>query len=239
MRIRVYLFSIAAGILVFTSCKNKPAKPKDTIASTPQQLQVKATDLIRAYMAEATSNNGKFSDSTLLFQSRLTELVYEKNEFVPAWCKEENWLPAGDSLFDMIGKARLYGLFPEDYHVKDLAGIRERFYNDSLTKGDRKDASLWARADMLLTDAFIQMIQDIKLGRLPQDSITLRKDSVLTDSFYISRFILVQQSTPVSQIMQSLEPRHRGYHALKKGIPKFLDSADHREFTNVPAGIRD
>ena len=51
-----------------------------------------------------------------------------------------------------------------------------------------KDAASWARADLMLSDAFISIIHDIKLGRLPNDSITLRKDSVLTEEFVSSKF---------------------------------------------------
>ncbi len=238
MRIKVHFFAIIACLLVFTACKNKGGTRKDTIAVTPEQLQAKATDIIRSSIIHAAASGGTLSDSVILSQSRLSKLLYEKYEYVPVWCKEKNWLPAGDSFFHFIDKAQLFGLFPEDYHAKEIAAIRAQFYNDSLGKHDRKDALLWAKADMMLTDAFFQMVKDIKLGRLPQDSITLRKDSVLTDSFYMSQFDGIQQ-TSFAQVFQSLEPQHKGYLALKKAIPKFLDSADHRSFTKVPAPGKD
>jgi murein L,D-transpeptidase YcbB/YkuD len=98
---------------------------------------------------------------------------------------------------------------------------------------------LWSMADMMLTDAFVRLIKDIKLGRLPQDSVTLRKDSVLSDEFYQQQFDALQQTGSVNQLMQSLEPKQWGYRILKKGIQKFLDSADYRQFTIVPAPGKD
>jgi murein L,D-transpeptidase YcbB/YkuD len=91
----------------------------------------------------------------------------------------------------------------------------------------------------MLTDAFVSLIKDIKLGRLPQDSVTLRKDSVLSDEFYMQQFDALLQSGSVNQLMQSLEPRQRGYVLLKKGIQKFLDSTDYKEFTQVPPPGKD
>lgn len=134
-------------------------------------------------------------DSTILLsQARIAKLLYEKKSFEPLWCQKEEWLPTGDSLFSFIESSQLFGLFPEDYHIEQLKDIRQKFFIDSLAKGDRKDAALWSKADIMLTDAFVQIIKDVKLGRLPQDSITLRKDSVLNDAFYQQQFDILQQS---------------------------------------------
>lgn len=238
MRVNIILPAIVC-IFVFAACNNKGGKTKNTIAATPQQLQAQTVDYIKSSITDAAGNNGKLSDSLLLTQSRLAKLVYEKNNFVPVWCKEELWLPAGDSFFTIIDKAQLLGLFPEDYHVKELTHIRGLFKNDSLARGDRKDVALWAKADMLLTDAFVQMIKDVKLGRLPNDSVTLRKDSVLSDSFYLAQFTGLVQQGSVSQVIQSLEPRHKEYKLLKKGIQKFLDSASYGQYTKVPLPGKD
>ena len=55
----------------------------------------------------------------------------------------------------------MYGLFPEDYHSVQLNTILDKFRNDSLGKAERLDAALWSRADLLLTDAFIQAVKDV------------------------------------------------------------------------------
>jgi len=228
------------GLFVFASCNSKGKKPADTIASTPEDLQEKVKSIIRSSMKQAVDNNGRLEDSTILLtQARIAKLFYEKNGFTPIWCGKEQWLSSGDSLFQFIEKAQLFGLFPEDYHVKELAAIREKFIVDSAARSDRKDAMLWSMAEMMLTDAFVRMTKDIKLGRLPQDSVTLRKDSVLSDEFYQQQFDALQQTGSVNQVMQSLEPKQRGYRLLKKGIQKFLDSADYRPFTIVPSPGKD
>ncbi len=220
------------------ACNNK-GKKGDNFASTPQDLQRKATDLIQELTGKAITNNGQLDDSTVtLSQARIAKLLYEKTSFEPLWCKKEEWLPEGDSLFNFIESSQLFGLFPEDYHISQLKTIREKFTADSFAKGDRKDAALWSQADLMLTDAFVQIVKDIKLGRLPQDSITLRKDSVLSDDFYQQQFDMLKESG-VTKVVQSLEPTHWGYHLLKACIKKFLDSAEYKQFTAVPYPVKD
>jgi murein L,D-transpeptidase YcbB/YkuD len=81
----------------------------------------------------------------------------------------------------------------------------------------------------------VHIIKDLKLGRLPNDSVTLRKDSVLTDEFFQQQFLALQQTGSLHGILSNLEPRHNGYLQLKAGIKHFLDNASFREFTRVPS----
>jgi murein L,D-transpeptidase YcbB/YkuD len=235
-KISTFLFIICITCLFsFVGCKSKSKKPVHIIARSPQELQQKIPDIIQGYIELAIDSNGKIDDSTILKQFRLTQLIYEKNQFEPAWSKTERWLLTGDSLYSFIVNAQLLGLFPEDYHVKELAAIKKRFSIDTAAKADRKDVSLWSKADLLLTDAFLQIVKDVRLGRLPQDSITLRKDSILTDEFYKEQFAIVQHSASLPLVISSLEPKQRGYDSLKAGIKKFLNNADYRSFTTVPS----
>lgn len=227
---------IAVCFFVSIGCNNKDKK--ESIASTPQELQEKITSLIQRFTEQSNNDNARLNDSILLNQPRLTKSFYQKKFFEPFWCKRKSWLPVADSLFHFIETAQLFGLFPEDYHVKQLKEIRQKFFADSLGNNDKKDAGLWYQADILLTDAFAEIVKDIKLGRLPQDSITLRKDSVLTDEFYLQKLDALQQSGLLA-IIQSLEPSQKGYHLLKAGIKKFLDSADYKQFTIVPYPEKD
>lgn len=230
------LFSCIAGLSILVSCHGQKEKVTDSIASNPQELQSKASSLIEDGITAAVSGEGLFGDSSIaLRQAQLVKMIYEKDTYTPLWCKQEQWLPLGDSLASLIEHAQLYGLFPEDYHAPQLKEIRNRILNDSLAKGDRKDAALWSKADIIMTDALFQMIRDVKLGRLPQDSITLRKDSVLSDDFFQQQFDAIKKSGAITSVFQQLEPKHDGYQALKAGIPKFLASAKNQKFTMVPS----
>lgn len=226
-------------LLVIAACNNKSKNPHAVITQSPQELQEIAPDLIRNFIDNAKSDSSKIDDSTALSQLSIVQMLYEKNNYIPVWSKEQQWLPLGDSLYNLIAAAQLLGLFPQDYHLKELATIRNFFFKDSTGKSERKDALLWSRADIMLTDAFAHIIKDVKLGRLPQDSITLRKDSVLQDDFFIAKLAEVKQSNSFTTVIASLEPNIRGYKLLKEGIKKFLDSADYKSFTVVPSVTTD
>ena len=222
-------------LLIFISCNNQKEPPAQQIASTPQELQVKSKDLLKSYLDFADKNKGKINDSVSLTMMEELKEIYKRNQSEPAWSKEEVWLTSGDSLFDFIENSRLLGLFPEDYHYSQLVEIRAKIFNDSLKKNDRRDAALWARADLFLTDAFVHIVKDVRLGRLPQDSITMRRDSVLDIEFYWKQFSALQKDQPLSDIVKSLEPNHNDYWQLKAGIKKFLETADYNEHTKIPS----
>ena len=131
------LIGIAVCLFVLAGCNNKDKKG-DSIAGTPQELQEKVTALIQRFTEQATWDNTKSYDSVLFNQPRLTILLYKTKSFEPLWSKTEEWLPAGDSLFNFIESSQLFGLFPEDYHVKGLKEIRQKFFADSLAKSDKK-----------------------------------------------------------------------------------------------------
>lgn len=219
---------------VLFSCNGKGQS--GSIADTPSELQQKVPGIIQELLGKTIAANGVLEDSvTVLQQARITGILYSAREYAPIWSFEEKWLPAGDSLFRVLDQAKLLGLFPEDYHVPALSSIRKIIEADSAGKAERKDAMIWSQADMMLTDAFVQLIKDIRLGRLPMDSITLRKDSALSDSFYVQQLMALQQGSPLSKLITALEPKHRGYQLLKEGIPAFLAKADYRTYTRVPS----
>ncbi|MEI9944867.1 MAG: L,D-transpeptidase family protein [Chitinophagaceae bacterium] len=225
---------LLVSLCVFASCRSKKSSGKD-MAASPEELNAKVTDLIRSIIDFAGTNEGKVDDSASLDFNAVVKMVYEKEKYASVWSENEKWKPLGDTLLRFIDNAKLYGLFPQDYHYDVLDSIRIKFFNDSLSESDRKNAALWSKADVLLTDAFVHIVKDIKLGRLPQDSITLRKDSVLTDEFYYQRLKLVQKNNAFGLVFHALEPKYTGYNQLKAAIPAFLSNVSNKVYTLVPA----
>jgi murein L,D-transpeptidase YcbB/YkuD len=168
-----------------------------------------------------------------LKRAALVFTLYHRNGYVPVWSHEQSWLSTADSLKSFIENSRLFGLFPEDYHAEELGDLQSKLGDDSVAMS-KYDPQLWSRADLLLSDAFMNLVHDVKLGRIPADSLSERKLSNLPDSFYIASFDKLQRGTLLSDLLRSLEPRALGYRRLKAALPKFLSSIQNREFTNVP-----
>ena len=227
----VYYSFIVFAVL---ACNNAKQPPATDIAKTPQELDIKATDIIESALGYAAGHEGRIDDSIQLVNTRLLQLIYENNEYITLWSSQEQLTPAADSLRTFIGNANLYGLFPADYHYSLVDSVNRLFQADTFGRSAKRDAVLWAKIDMMMTDAFCRLVTDLKLGRLPQDSVTQRKDSVLSDEFYTAQFQSIYQGGSLTDMFHALEPRHTGYHLLKNSIKSFLDSADYKVYTKVP-----
>lgn len=224
-------WQLIAVLLCIAACNTESNKVNDTvIADTPQQADVKQAELIEKLVSYAASHDGKVNDSIRLKQMALLQKLYSQNNYQPIWSKEENWQSIADSLYTIIRLSRFYGLFPTDYHSHSLLRIRNVVITDSL---QRKNAALWARADVLFTDALFGLAHDLKLGRLAKDSVTLRSDSLLNDDYFMAICSEAIANKNIRPALEALEPAHEGYHRLKNAIPLFLDSAVFKKFTYI------
>lgn len=234
---RISIFPAFFLLSLLVSCHNAQKPPEKEIVLSPEELNNHITELIRSTLEYAGASGGKIDDSLRLsFLSPLAQWYSQRN-YEAAWNPGQQWRGLSDSMLSLIHDARLYGLFPEDYQLAPLETIHARLAGDSSGQSEKKDAVLWSKADILLTDAFIHFIKDIKLGRLPQDSISLRSDSLLTDSFYVAQIqLLLNKERSLSGIVSALEPPHPGYRELKNSIRHFLDSADfEHSYTKLPS----
>jgi len=224
---------LAIFALCLSSCKEKSKPEEKVIVKAPEKMDDKVKELIKSFLEYAASKNGRLDDSTVLYQLPILTNIYNQKTFLPQWSSSQKWLTQGDSLLLFIENAKLYGLFPTDYHSHQLSVIKKLFAADAFKDKETQDAASWARADLMLSDALINIFHDIKLGRLPNDSITLRKDSVLSEDFVSSKFNAAASGLSLNVIVSTLEPKYKGYHELKEAIRNFLDKADFNPITQI------
>ncbi|MFT3844985.1 MAG: L,D-transpeptidase family protein [Lacibacter sp.] len=195
---------------------------------------------IRDILDYAEANEGKTDDSTRLLMLQVIKEYYAGNNYQRIWSTDENFVPLADSLLNFIYKSMEFGLFPDDYHNSTLQSFSNRFAADTLTKEDRLDATLWSKADLMLTDAFFLVCSHLHKGRLGVDSVYMNPDSTLTDSFYLKNLADVFAKQSLSEVLYSLEPAHKGYAELKKALRLFLDSSNLKSsYTYVPYPYKD
>ncbi len=230
--IRLLLFTFAVSVF---SCKNKKPETKD-IVKQPEQLEDRVKKNLQEAIEYASHNNGKINDTTALSAIHSVKSIYEKNGYSAMWSANGDWSPTGDSLYQFIKNSKLYGLFPSDYFYGSLAGIHQQLASDSLAK---KDAALWSRADMIMTDALLLIGQHLKRGRLPYDSLSSKKDSGLSDNYYIDVVNQVVKTNQLTNTLAQLEPTLSGYASLKEGIKNFLDTAKFKKYTYLVFPFKD
>jgi len=228
-RILIYLLFVVALIAVgCNEVSEKPQPKKTEIVKEPEKFEPAVARQLTELLDLAESNNGQAGDISLNNAAALAS-IYLTNNFTREWSKDKKWHPSADSVFKMILRAEYYGLFPEDYHASRIDGILRKL-SDSAAKND---AALWARGDLLLSDALVSMSRHLKLGRIPRDSVSLRKDSTVSQEFYNDIFAKVRNGEQPREILEALEPANQGYHSLKALLPAFLDSLERKVYTYI------
>ncbi|MEJ7766498.1 MAG: L,D-transpeptidase family protein [Chitinophagaceae bacterium] len=222
-------------IFVF-ACKNSNKPREKDIVETTQQLEERTAENLKKLLDYAAQNKDKINDSVKLTSLSLLQAAYSNNNFKTIWSHEDTWQPLADSLYEMISRAKEYGLFPSDYHFSSLTSIRSRLEVDSLA---RRDAALWTRGDVLFTEAYFAIARHLKLGRLPKDSITLRKDSLFNDNYFIENFNGAITNKNIIGSLQVLEPKYPGYIDVKNGIRPFLQNAVFKKYTYLNYPYKD
>jgi len=217
-------------IFFANSCTNHSDGEDKKMISNPNAMDKEVADQIESVLNKMSDNPGKLNDSISLDMPQIVAGFYKKNEHQPVWSSTEKWQPIADSLIQFIRNAENEGLFPNDYHYGALKILKDTLDKDSLV---RMNANFWTKADLLLTDGFMHIIKDLKQGRLQPDSLSLNKDSVLVDKFFIASMDKLLEKKDFSGLLVSLQPKHKNYWELKKGIKRFVDSMDRRVFTHV------
>jgi len=213
---------------IFFGCHGKQGSVASDDVKTPAQMDAHVGSDLKSMLEYTADNKDRLNDSVSLVYRRLEDSIYESNSYSPIWSEKEQWLPLADSLLQFIDSSKNYGLFPSDYHYNALAFVRRIISEDTMA---RKNAAIWTRADLMLTDAFFSLVKDLKQGRLPFDSVTMRKDSVLTDSLFLQTLARARQNRGVYAALDSLEPRHPGYDSLKAYLRDFLATAHFKNYT--------
>ena len=221
----------------WTGCTEKEEKPQEKdIVKKAELFPDRLKKNLQEFIQYAGNNSGRISDTTLLKNISIVKDIYVDNGYTALWSAEGQWLPLGDSLFNFIMNSKHYGLFPSDYNYRAINGIRDQVQKDSLSQ---KDAALWARADMLLTDAVLRVAEHLKRGRLPYDS-TSRKDTVrLTDSFYVSVIDKINTSKTLTPVLNGLEPAIAPYQELKNAAKDYVDSTEFVMYTYLSYPFED
>jgi murein L,D-transpeptidase YcbB/YkuD len=226
--LRLTIFFLSIVLLTVSSCKErKHTIPQKEIVEKPTEINKTATDIIKEFLA----NPGDTQLSSLK-NIPFLQTLYGQKDHNPVWTGNGKWNAEGDSLYTLIDSAQYYGLFPKDYHSAELDELRQRLIFDTTKKEDKLDAVLWAKTDLYLSDALVQLIKDLKNGRILRDTTVIKKDTTLTNSFLLAQFENFKTTT-ISDFTAGLEPVHSGYYNLKSALRNFLENADFSAYTYV------
>ena len=133
---------------------------------------------LRTLLDLSGRNAGRVDDSVVLRENEVVQGIYAQQSERRFWVDSEGLKVSGRELAGFIDSVLAYGLFPRHYPGREIAALR-RSTGDSAKEGDE---ALWARKEVLLTDAFVRLARHLRIGRLPEDSISFRRDSLIEAS---------------------------------------------------------
>jgi len=212
------------------SCQSVKVPEQKDIVEKKEFIDAHIENNIPKLIDYAADNEGRINDTIVLKHLSKTAHYYAESDNKPAWSDQGKWKPYASSLVKFIAGSLRYGLFPSDYHLIPISSIQHRLSTDST---EARNAVLWGTADLLLTDAFIAICHDLRVGRLPHDSLSVNKDSLIQDEYYSTLLQQFIASGDIDGTLQQLEPAYPGYHALKGGLQHFLDSVSFRPSTYI------
>ncbi|HET6256885.1 MAG TPA: L,D-transpeptidase family protein [Puia sp.] len=224
----VLSFFPVVSLIILVGCHGGKGKGEKDDVKVPAQMDQHVGEDLKSVLRSAADNHDKLNDSTTLMYRALEDSLYGSNGYVPIWSDKEHWRRQADSLFAFIDSSKEFGLFPTDYHYYALQFIQRILQEDTMAK---RNAAIWTRADLLLTDAYFHLVKDIRQGRLSYDSVTLRKDTVLPDSVLTGSLAAALQTNSITTTLHGLEPNHPGYDSVKAYLHDFLRTAHFRKLT--------
>jgi L,D-transpeptidase YcbB len=219
-------------IVFFASCEERKRIGEKQLVQKPAEINESATEIIQGSLSDFLQGNHPLSDFKDVKNVEHIKKIYAQHNYLPLWTSEGKWTKGGDSLFALISEAPYYGLFPNDYFHSRISDLRNKLITDTASKENKLDAALWAETDLYLSLAFVQLIKDLKIGRIT-DSVTIKKDSLLNTEFLVREVKSFQASENNSSFVADLEPKHLPYQHLKRALHSFLPAADFKAYTYI------
>jgi L,D-transpeptidase YcbB len=217
-----------------TSCKNnKHTTEGFTVTNVSSKDEAVQDEIENALEVVATENS---IEKLNLPYAAVINHYYSSTNNAPIWINNLQFTPAGNQLAGFVKNASYSGLYSEDYNAEAIEKLYTSLKNDSTGNAVKED---WAKADMLLTNAFFGIANDLHRGRLFSDSLHWRNDTSKYNSFYGALIDKAKATVKLDTIFASIEPKHTAYLQLKKGIKNFVDSMDTRSFTYVTFPYKD
>jgi L,D-transpeptidase YcbB len=161
-----------------------------------------------------------------LHNARAVQSYYKGRNFLPAWWEDSVPSQKADTLMRFIERIRLYGLRPQHYHFLEL---KKRLSDSAFN-----DQNVRQRIDLLLTDAFLSIANDIRHGtkfKQPDSLLALQLDST---SVALLNSAMTTNELSLALVRQ--QPLHPQYVHLRNELQKLIAQADAERQSFLLAG---
>lgn len=146
---------------------------------------------------------------------------YEKNDFQPFWIDNGQWTTAAESLRKRLARADEDALDAADYTVPALAST---------------DNKALAQAELTLSASALLYARDARGGRIDPSRLSKNITPELQLPEVHELFPALAKAADAGAVLESFNPQHAGYLALKKKLAEIRQSRPHHVQQDVPRG---
>jgi murein L,D-transpeptidase YcbB/YkuD len=139
---------------------------------------------------------------------------YNGREAKPAWVDKTDLT---GEMITLLSNSAYYGLDSTDYNVMQIRQIVQQI---KATDDKEEKNRLFAKADILLTNAYFMFAYHVQHGRL--DSATLERREIVVDAALAQHLEKTLKRTHIEKSIEELEPKQIDYTNLRKGIEHYL-----------------
>ena len=210
--------SLIFVLLYFTACKNESNDTtKKVEVKQPQNVNAETLKIIEGYYNNSIGDTLLAINKDTLVTFSFFKRLRDNKQLI--FSDKGKLSKLGDTLYTIIKHARMYGLYPNDYHFKKLEQLNSEFYNK---KEDAYNVTAVAEAEVLFTDAYLKFGAHLNKGRFATDTILLEWKPKKLDSNWVEVLKMGLEPASMRKALDSLEPRHAGYHFLKQAIRNYI-----------------
>ncbi|MET4104803.1 murein L,D-transpeptidase YcbB/YkuD [Hymenobacter sp. UYP22] len=150
------------------------------------------------------------------------QAFYARHEYAAHWIQEAGWNEPAQRALAVLGRAAEMGLNRNHYAWGSLRALPDSL---QLTRA-RSRSQLLALAELRLTDALLQYLQHVQLGRLTPHTTALSPPPDSARSTRLAEQLdAVLQAPSLPAAVQQLQPATRGYQLLQAAWARALQTS--------------
>jgi murein L,D-transpeptidase YcbB/YkuD len=203
--------------LIFVACNNSGNQTKKVEVKLVQNVNSEALNILNRFYSNS------LGDTLLVLEkdTLITYRFYKKISNTKALIFSNNGKlsPLGDTILNIIKKSRAYGLIANDYHYDELDSLKNRFFEK---EDSAFNVTAVAMFEALLTDGYLKFGAHLNRGRFNPDTILLEWNPKKLDSNWVDVLRFGIEKKQVRKALDSLEPKHEGYHFLKQALANYI-----------------
>lgn len=206
-------------LLLLWSCKNENESPGIEERNEVEEISLLTkSGRIEDYLEDP-------GEELKLYDLSGVSAFYEANDYEPIW----NNRKLRESLFRNIENVEEEGLFFEDYHGDILKRLLSSL--DSLTKEEKNFL------EILLTDSFLRLSQDLGTGKLNPKQLYQIWGTPLNELDSKQLLMKAIAEGDIQKALDSVKPNHLVYTGLKKSLKQFKRRGiEEDSATQIPTG---